>query len=327
MRSRATLVGPDALRDRCGRNRSPPTSALLRVRGLAAGWLRRRRRLARREIRVSFVWPPIGSLTPERGCSIAHARGEVQSGGVSLAVLNWLKEPIFGPNLGRETTMFKPASTRAAVFVAAIALCGTMAIAAPAHASATDTSDDSPSTYQSQGTSTDDGSTVFSAGQTELTVRPAVAAPVAAQSDAARAPSIGCSLNVQNVHASSHVSGTINGVAVVSCTGAAGSMVLHYSLIRVSPNNTQWGAGSKTNAGKSSIQNNRAVDCSEGPGEFQGWAQGEIAPPPGYELAGPATHSDYGPSNDVACGLSRSGEDPGLSESMSVTFVRSDLVQ
>jgi hypothetical protein len=139
---------------------------------------------------------------------------------------------------------------------------------------------------------------------------------------------IGCDLTVQHVHPSSHVSGTINGVASVSCTGPTSSIVLHYSLIRTSPNPTQWGAGTKTSSfGATYLQNNRGVSCSAGPGNFRGWAQSTITAPPGYTLYGPATYSKYGTITSVACGVSFLAETNGSegSAETAITFVRSDL--
>jgi hypothetical protein len=228
----------------------------------------------------------------------------------------------------------KPSSRKLMVCAVALMFFGSAFLAAPANASvlAADAqvrADSAPvGTSETSGVEQADGSTVFTSEQVELTVLPNEdPQPIEAELSLL-APSIGCSLNVQNVHASSHVSGTINGVAVVSCTGPAGQLTLHYSLIRVSPNYTQWGAGQKTNAGQVSLQNNRAVPCSEGPGQFRGWAQGVIVPPPGYTLVGPATHQDYGPLLSVACGaaFATDGAEPSISESTSVTFIRSDLV-
>lgn len=172
-----------------------------------------------------------------------------------------------------------------------------------------------------------DGSSVFSTDQVQLTVAPASGpAPSDAQL-VTMAPSIGCGLDVQWVHGSTHVTGTINGVTVISCNGPAGSLTLHYSLIRVSPNYTQWGAAPKSNVGQSSLKNNRAVNCNQGPGEFQGWAMGEISPPPGYVLVGPATAKKFGAIKPVSCGMNFAvaGSDSTISETISVTFVRSDL--
>jgi hypothetical protein len=176
------------------------------------------------------------------------------------------------------------------------------------------------------GEALDNGGTVFADEGSTLTVLPPSELQPSEAQLAGLAAAITCSLNVEYVHASGHVSGTINGVATVKCTAAAGSLKLHYSLIRVSPNNKQWGAGSVSNVASRSIQNNRAVPCSEGPGNFQGWAQGEISPPPGYTLDGPATRSSYGSTLGVACGSTLSADSPlGVAESLAVTFVRSDL--
>ena len=173
------------------------------------------------------------------------------------------------------------------------------------------------------------GETVFTGDQSELIVRPADGPQPSDQELGLLAPTISCGLNVQRVHASTHVTGTINGVAVVSCNGNAGSIKLHYSLYRVTPNPTSWGAPSESNAGKRSLQNNRAVPCTQGPGTFRGWAQGEITPPPGYKLNGPATNTAFGPSYGVACGVSFAGasNEATPSEITALTFVRSDLAK
>lgn len=170
---------------------------------------------------------------------------------------------------------------------------------------------------------TENGATTFETDTGSLAVLPA-SGPEPTNL-AALAPSIRCSLNVQNVHASSHVSGTINGVARIDCNGPAGQLQIHYSLIRLSPA-TQWGGPSKTNGGYSSIQTNRAVPCDQGPAQFRGWAQGMIAPPPGYTLSGPASTNAYGNITGVACGgITRSTQD-SADEVISVTFVRDDLL-
>lgn len=213
---------------------------------------------------------------------------------------------------------------RAAVTVAGLALA--VSLAAPT-ASATPLALEPIMETSISGIQEDDGSSVFTSGHSEIRIAPASDSRPTSAELAGLTASITCNLNVEHVHASTHKSGTINGVATVKCTAPAGRLALHYSLIRVSPRNTQWGAGSKSNVGQSSIQNNRAVPCSEGPGQFQGWAQGEISPPPGYVLTGPATHSDYGASLGVACGNAATDGDnsSALAESMTVTFVRSDL--
>ena len=188
------------------------------------------------------------------------------------------------------------------------------------------TSSAPPSVTITNGTTNDDGTTVFTTDQSQLTVLPAIGPQPSEAQLKLLAPSISCDLNVQNVHKSNHVSGSINGVAVVTCYGGvAGSLKLHYSLIRISPYN-QWAAGSVSNTMKSSIQNKRGIPCSEGPADFQGWAQGEIAPPPGYTLSGPAVSSKYGNTTPVACGVSLVAENSDSpSEVTTVTFVRSDL--
>lgn len=174
-----------------------------------------------------------------------------------------------------------------------------------------------------------DGTVNFRSEQSEFVVHPAKGPGPSNEELILLAPQFGCRLNVQHVHGSVHVAGTINGVAKVECDIPAGSLALHYSLIRVSPNNTQWAATSQYNTGKSWIQNNKAVNCNQGPGMFQGWAQGELTPPPGYVLSGPPAIEKWGGARAVTCGAAlRSTGFPAVSsEVMTVTFVRSYLVE
>ena len=216
------------------------------------------------------------------------------------------------------------------IFTKSMALIATLAfipaVGLSTDAAASEISSDSVTTYEVDGVAASDGSTVFTTENAELTVLPSTDPQPSEDELKAMAPSVGCGLNVQNVHPSSHVNGTINGVAVISCNVAAGSLTLHYSLIRESPNYKQWAAGSVSRAGVSSLQNNRAVSCSEGPANFRGWAQGEITPPAGYVLEGSAINKGYGPLSGVACGdaLTSAAVDGGATTT--VTFVRADLV-
>lgn len=172
-----------------------------------------------------------------------------------------------------------------------------------------------------------DGRTVFESEQTSLTVLPSTAEEPTAKDLAAKASYITCNLNVEYVHASTHVSGTINGVAKISCNGASGTLGLHYSLVRNSPTYAQWAATSKYNSAQSTIQNNKGVPCSYGPGYFQGWAQGELTPPPGYQVVGTGTSNQWGANRQVACGVGKSAaqSEPEVAETLTVTFVRNDL--
>jgi hypothetical protein len=175
-----------------------------------------------------------------------------------------------------------------------------------------------------QATEIDDETLMFEAGDTTLQVEAADVLQPQEVVPASASRAITCSLGVHNPHPSSHVNGTINGTAKITCSGKAGSMALSYSLIRVSPKNKQWGAGLKKNTNKSTLSNNRAVSCKEGSGRFQGWAQGVIKPPAGYKLSGPATYSKYGKTIWVGCGngpkpVSESTSQIG--EEITITFV------
>lgn len=175
-----------------------------------------------------------------------------------------------------------------------------------------------------------DGSQVFSSEAMELPVRPAERTTANAAELAILAPTIRCSLGVHNPHGSHHVRGTINGTANIECKGGtAGALKIHYSLIRTSPKPKQWGAEPKSNAKKKTISVNRAVNCSEGPADFRGWAQGEITPPAGYKLDGPVIQKKYGKIVGVACGTTTfmAPADDDLASETTVTFIREDLAQ
>lgn len=169
----------------------------------------------------------------------------------------------------------------------------------------------------------DDAHTVFATDAGTITVLESTEPTPSDESLAALAPTFTCDLNVQDPHGSRHVAGTINVVAVVKCSAPAGKIVLGTSLSRRSPNYKQWFADAVTVIGKATAQNNRAVNCSEGPGEFRGWAQATLTAPPGTTLVGSAQYSKYGNTKPVACGVADRGA-PGYA-SITVTFVRSDL--
>lgn len=172
------------------------------------------------------------------------------------------------------------------------------------------------------------GGTTFETDTSKVTVLPAAESDASATEFAARAPRFGCTLNVQNPHASGHVKGTINVVAVVTCDIPAGALRLAVNLIRISPNNKQWAAvPTATNTGERRIQNNAATSCSQGPGNFQGWAWATLTPPPGYQLSGSPDIKQYGKTLSVACGVRSAdiGAADSIAESIEFTFVRTDL--
>ena len=209
--------------------------------------------------------------------------------------------------------------------VAAIAAAVSLSLAPSA---ATALPIDSTTVSQLQGSEQENGAVVFTSEASQLTVLPAEERAVPAADLALLAPSIGCSLSVPWVHPSGHVAGNINGTAKIQCTGNAAKLTLNYSLIRTSPNYKQWGAPAGLATNKAYVQTNRAVSCTEGPANFRGWAQGVIAPPPGYKLVTGATSSKYGDIKPIACG---SASFAALSEesgeaTTEIQFVREDLV-
>lgn len=171
--------------------------------------------------------------------------------------------------------------------------------------------------------------TVLTSDNAELVVLESQGPQPSADQLDTMATHVRCTLTVQNIHASTHFTGTINGVAKIQCTANAAQLRLIYSLIRVSPNGTEWAATPKSKPATSWLQTNRGVSCSEGPGQFRGWAKGFITVPAGYELVGPASHSQYGNITSVACGGVNSAPVDSTSTegtTVTVTFIRNDLV-
>lgn len=173
------------------------------------------------------------------------------------------------------------------------------------------------------------GETVLTSENVELVILEPQGPQPSSDQLATMAKNIRCTLNVQNVHGSTHFTGTINGVAKIQCSGNAAQLKLIYSLIRVSPNGKEWAATQKVKPTTSWLQINRAVSCSEGPGQFRGWAKGFITAPAGYKLEGPAAHSQYGNITSIACGGVNSVPIDSTSTEgtiVTVTFIRNDLV-
>ncbi|MFJ2352680.1 hypothetical protein [Glutamicibacter sp. NPDC087673] len=173
------------------------------------------------------------------------------------------------------------------------------------------------------------GNSTFTGDESMITVVEETITPSETAATRVLKPIIRCSLDIQYVHGSHHVAGTINGVAVITCKNAAtnkkvnaSKLTLHYSLVRTKPNYKQWGAPAVSKTNKPTIRANRAVSCKEGPADFRGWAQGVLVAPPGYKLDGPAKYSAYGKTTGVACGLKASIAPVGIpAESIELTFV------
>lgn len=188
--------------------------------------------------------------------------------------------------------------------------------------------DGNPTTSAIAAEAQPDGSQVFEADGIGIVVQPAATLRVSDPDLSAMAATFTCNLDVQWPHGSTHVSGTINVVTRIDCQIPAAHLRLATSLIRTSPTYAQWHAGTKNQDNTAWLQNNRAVPCNQGPGNFRGWGWGTITAPPGYQLSGPADYDKYGDIKPVACGVSRvsGGDDTEYAERITVSFVRSDLV-
>jgi hypothetical protein len=124
----------------------------------------------------------------------------------------------------------------------------------------------------------------------------------AAPSDGGASPNATytCTLNVQRPHNSTHVGGTVNVVATISCGIAVTRMNLQVTLYKVvyDPGCSQvpYGkTGSSVTYGNRTIQANSAAACSSG--DYFGQAYGSIQAPPGYT---PPTGTVEGPGPTVA---------------------------
>ncbi|WP_162940150.1 hypothetical protein [Gryllotalpicola protaetiae] len=114
---------------------------------------------------------------------------------------------------------------------------------------------------------------------------------------AAAAASITCTINVQNPHGSTHVSGTVNVVSTVSCTAPVASITQQTALYKTTGNS--WWGTKVTKAATSSAQSNASASCTVAPGNFYGTAVTSIVWPPGF--SGPQPPSAYGNTTAVNC--------------------------
>lgn len=108
---------------------------------------------------------------------------------------------------------------------------------------------------------------------------------------------ITCTINAQHPHDSSHVGGTVNGVATISCSQAVSSLSITVEL---------WyqdaavvaGPTSKSNFGRAFIKHNAATTCV--PGYYRTVATGRVVFPPGY-VPPSGTVGHYSPLIFVDC--------------------------
>lgn len=107
---------------------------------------------------------------------------------------------------------------------------------------------------------------------------------------------ITCTGQAQYPHKSSHVPGTVNVVATVSCTAAVTSIGIRAALYRNGA--LVKDSGAKYVYGTSFAQNNAAETCHNA--TYQGWMSFTVTFPPGYSPATGAG-SDWGSSVSITC--------------------------
>lgn len=110
---------------------------------------------------------------------------------------------------------------------------------------------------------------------------------------------ITCTHSVQYPHASTHVNGTINVVAGVTCTSTMSRIYIRTWLHK--SGGSTWPGAPRDWLVTSSVSANAATDCSNGPGTFYGSSTTELYPPAGYTPTY-ATLTNTGASVWVKCG-------------------------
>jgi hypothetical protein len=121
----------------------------------------------------------------------------------------------------------------------------------------------------------------------------------AAPAEAAPADVITCSIQVQHAHGSTHVTGTVNVVSTVTCTGTVQVISQQTALYKVG--GSSWWGNTNTQANVSSLQTNASTSCAQSPGAFYGAAVTTITFPRGY-TPNPQHTDAYGATTNVVCG-------------------------
>lgn len=102
-----------------------------------------------------------------------------------------------------------------------------------------------------------------------------------------------CDLQINNPHNSSHVFGTVNVVAKITCSSQVAVSVTAYLYPPV-PYQPIRGA---TGRGTTTASSNAAKACTNG--TYQGYATATVAIPAGY--SGPSSASGYGNAINIIC--------------------------
>jgi hypothetical protein len=106
---------------------------------------------------------------------------------------------------------------------------------------------------------------------------------------------ITCTPNVQNPHKSTHVPGTVNIVATISCTAPVPTLQVNAALYY---NGLLAAQSGYNNVAGSYAQNNAAVPCANG--TYQGWGGFVVVFPPGYTPPS-GTTSGFGNAVSITC--------------------------
>ncbi len=149
-----------------------------------------------------------------------------------------------------------------------------------------------------------------------------VLVPLAAASPAAAADVITCTLRVDNPHASTHVSGTINVSATMTCSRQIAEIYIRTTLYK-GTGSPSWQGASNDRFNVAALSANAAAPCSAGPGSFYGYATSTVTPPAGYTVSGPNPVVKRGLSISVACGNARmAAESMPEPDSVTITLVK-----
>lgn len=108
---------------------------------------------------------------------------------------------------------------------------------------------------------------------------------------------ITCTLNVQNPHNSSHVAGTVNVVATITCDAPVSALAINVGLYFNGA--LVASSGPVTNAGSAFIQGNAAVPCANG--TYTGGATGAVIFPAGFSPPSGTWPEVFGNTVSITC--------------------------
>lgn len=125
-----------------------------------------------------------------------------------------------------------------------------------------------------------------------------------------------CTMQIQDAHASTHVSGTINVVGTATCSVTMNEIYVHVVLQRA--DGASWPGTTNDYYNTSQQQANAAAPCSAGPNTFRGYLSYVLRAPAGYNPSY-STNTIYGIWKGVGCGISFAKSGAADSEPLTIS--------